>query len=174
MSFVAAVNATLSADPNPTEHLPFNYVPTGWVGITFITLFIITTGGFIFSEYFLSSCLLPASGASLGSHVFWHLVHGSNSLPLRILRAPRMGWTLLGSPLTPRWQRLSHAVSQVRQSWRIKLNQSPFRICTTIIALSFMTAAMFLILPKVINELGTEYSHMPANLCKRWPQLNVS
>jgi hypothetical protein len=52
MPFVAAVNETLSAETNPTEHLPFNYVPTGWVGITFITLFVITTGGCIPPEPF--------------------------------------------------------------------------------------------------------------------------
>ncbi|ELU38848.1 RTA1 domain-containing protein [Rhizoctonia solani AG-1 IA] len=38
------------------------------------------------------------------------------------------------------------------------------RITTTIIAPSFMTAAMFLILPKIINELGTMYSRMPPRL----------
>lgn len=40
------------------------------------------------------------------------------------------------------------------------------RICTTIIAPSFMTAAMFLILPKIINEVGSQYSRMPPRLCK--------
>ena len=29
-----------------------------------------------------------------------------------------------------------------------------------------MTAAMFLILPKIINALGPQYSRMPASLCK--------
>ncbi|KAF8754495.1 Aldo kereductase [Rhizoctonia solani] len=38
------------------------------------------------------------------------------------------------------------------------------QITTTIIAPSFMTAAMFLILPKIINELGTMYSRMPPRL----------
>ncbi|KAH7338430.1 RTA1 like protein-domain-containing protein, partial [Rhizoctonia solani] len=38
------------------------------------------------------------------------------------------------------------------------------QIATTIIAPSFMTAAMFLILPKIISELGAEYSRMPARL----------
>ncbi|KAH7338437.1 RTA1 like protein-domain-containing protein [Rhizoctonia solani] len=38
------------------------------------------------------------------------------------------------------------------------------QISTTIIAPSFMTAAMFLILPKIINELGVEFSRMPPKL----------
>ena len=40
------------------------------------------------------------------------------------------------------------------------------RISTTIIAPSFMTAAMFLILPRIINELGSQYSRMPSRWCE--------
>jgi hypothetical protein len=40
------------------------------------------------------------------------------------------------------------------------------RITATFIAPSFMTAAMFLILPKVINELAPIYSRMPPRLCE--------
>ncbi|KAG8734969.1 hypothetical protein FRC10_011149 [Ceratobasidium sp. 414] len=45
-------------------------------------------------------------------------------------------------------------------------NSSPFmmQICTTIMAPSFMTAAMFLILPRIISEFGQEYSRMPPRL----------
>ncbi|KAG9126453.1 hypothetical protein FRC07_003347, partial [Ceratobasidium sp. 392] len=46
------------------------------------------------------------------------------------------------------------------------ISSSPFmmQICTTIMAPSFMTAAMFLILPRIISELGQEYSRMPPRL----------
>ncbi|KAG8755402.1 hypothetical protein FRC12_010893 [Ceratobasidium sp. 428] len=45
-------------------------------------------------------------------------------------------------------------------------NSGPFmmQICTTIMAPSFMTAAMFLILPRIVSELGQEYSRMPPRL----------
>ncbi|CAE6447295.1 unnamed protein product [Rhizoctonia solani] len=45
-------------------------------------------------------------------------------------------------------------------------NRSPFlmQICTTIMAPSFMTAAMFLILPRIVSELGQEYSRMSPRL----------
>ncbi|KAH7341477.1 RTA1-domain-containing protein [Rhizoctonia solani] len=45
-------------------------------------------------------------------------------------------------------------------------NRNPFlmQICTTIMAPSFMTAAMFLILPRIVSELGQEYSRMSPRL----------
>ncbi|CAE6428351.1 unnamed protein product [Rhizoctonia solani] len=45
-------------------------------------------------------------------------------------------------------------------------NRSPFlmQICTTIMAPSFMTAAMFLVLPRIVSELGQEYSRMSPRL----------
>ncbi|KAG8713479.1 hypothetical protein FRC08_013200, partial [Ceratobasidium sp. 394] len=46
------------------------------------------------------------------------------------------------------------------------IDSDPFmmQICTTIMAPSFMTAAMFLILPRIVSELGQEYSRMPPRL----------
>ncbi|KAF8674234.1 RTA1 protein [Rhizoctonia solani] len=45
-------------------------------------------------------------------------------------------------------------------------NRNPFliQICTTIMAPSFMTAAMFLILPRIVGELGQHYSRMSPRL----------
>ncbi|KAF8601729.1 RTA1-domain-containing protein [Ceratobasidium sp. AG-I] len=45
-------------------------------------------------------------------------------------------------------------------------SSGPFmmQICTTIMAPSFMTAAMFLILPRIVSEVGQEYSRMPPRL----------
>ncbi|KDN48926.1 hypothetical protein RSAG8_02279, partial [Rhizoctonia solani AG-8 WAC10335] len=43
-AILAAANATVSEHQNAGDDLPFNYIPTGWVGITFLALFGITTG----------------------------------------------------------------------------------------------------------------------------------
>ena len=39
----AAANETAAAQRDHSQDLPFHYIPTGWVGITFLALFGITT-----------------------------------------------------------------------------------------------------------------------------------
>ncbi|KAF8601730.1 RTA1-domain-containing protein [Ceratobasidium sp. AG-I] len=115
---LAAANGTATAQPDPSEDLPFNYIPTGWVGITFIALFGITT-----AAHLLEAVLFRV----------WYMI------PTLVLCGfcELLGWA---------GRYWGHV------------------ICTTIIAPSFMTAAMFLILPKIINALGPQYSRMPAGL----------
>ncbi|QRW20635.1 RTA1-like protein [Rhizoctonia solani] len=126
---IAAANATSSQRPNPAEHLPFNYVPTGWVGILFLVLFALTTTGHLFqavtlkTTYMIPTLVLCGVGELLGwAGRYWGHVNPHNG------------------------------------------DAFMMQITTTIIAPSFMTAAMFLILPKIINELGTMYSRMPPRL----------
>ncbi|CAE6417394.1 unnamed protein product [Rhizoctonia solani] len=126
---LAAANATSSQRPNPAEHLPFNYVPTGWVGILFLVLFALTTTGHLFqavtlkTTYMIPTLVLCGVGELLGwAGRYWGHVNPHNG------------------------------------------DAFMMQITTTIIAPSFMTAAMFLILPKIINELGTMYSRMPPRL----------
>lgn len=45
-SFTAVANTTVAEPQDPSQDLPFNYVPTGWIGIVFLTLFGVTTGAF--------------------------------------------------------------------------------------------------------------------------------
>ncbi|CEL55701.1 Sphingoid long-chain base transporter RSB1 OS=Saccharomyces cerevisiae (strain ATCC 204508 / S288c) GN=RSB1 PE=1 SV=3 [Rhizoctonia solani AG-1 IB] len=47
---------------------------------------------------------------------------------------------------------------------RYLLNPFLIQICTTIMAPSFMTAAMFLILPRIVSELGQQYSRISPRL----------
>ncbi|CAE6451672.1 unnamed protein product [Rhizoctonia solani] len=128
-SILAAANATISEQTNAGEPLPFNYVPTGWVGITFLVLFGITTAGHLFeallfrTTYMIPTLVLCGVGELLGwAGRYWGHVNPHNG------------------------------------------DAFMMQITTTIIAPSFMTAAMFLILPKIINELGMEYSRMPPRL----------
>ncbi|CAE6466062.1 unnamed protein product [Rhizoctonia solani] len=125
---IAAANATISGQP-PVHHSPFHYVPTGWIGITFLVLFGITTTTHLLEAiYFRTMYMIPTL-----------VLCGIGEL---------LGWA------GRYWGHLS------------PLNRDAFmmQISTTIIAPSFMTAAMFLILPKIINELGMEYSRMPPRL----------
>ncbi|EUC57263.1 RTA1-like protein, partial [Rhizoctonia solani AG-3 Rhs1AP] len=124
----AAANVTISGQP-PVQYSPFHYVPTGWVGITFLVLFGITTTTHLLEAiYFRTMYMIPTL-----------VLCGIGEL---------LGW---GGRY---WGHMS------------PLNRDAFmmQISTTIIAPSFMTAAMFLILPKIINELGVEYSRMPPRL----------
>ncbi|KAG8714276.1 hypothetical protein FRC08_012143 [Ceratobasidium sp. 394] len=125
---MAAANST-ATQPDPAQDLPFNYIPTGWVGITFLALFGVTT-----STHFLEAILFRT----------WYMI------PTLVLCGvcELLGW---GGRY---WGHISPT------------NRDAFlmQICTTIIAPSFMTAAMFLILPKIINELGPKYSRMSPRL----------
>ncbi|QRV77447.1 RTA1-like protein [Ceratobasidium sp. AG-Ba] len=124
----AAANAT-ATQPEAAQDLPFNYVPTGWVGLTFLALFGATTlVHFIEAIYFRTWYMMPTL-----------VMCGVGEL---------IGW---GGRY---WGHLSPS------------NHDAFlmQISTTIIAPSFMTAAMFLILPKIINELGPQYSRMSPRL----------
>ncbi|KAF8601741.1 RTA1-domain-containing protein [Ceratobasidium sp. AG-I] len=127
LGFIMAVaNATVAEQQDPSQDLPFNYVPTGWVGILFLALFGVTTAG-----HLLEAILFKA----------WYM------LPTLVLcgTSELIGWA------GRYWGHVSPH------------NKDPFmmQISTTIIAPSFMTAAMFLILPRIINELGSQYSRMP-------------
>ncbi|CAE6477532.1 unnamed protein product [Rhizoctonia solani] len=128
-AILAAANATVSEQQNAGDDLPFNYVPTGWVGIMFLALFGITTGGHLLQAlifrtmYMIPTLVLCGVGELLGwAGRYWGHVNPHNG------------------------------------------DAFMMQITTTIIAPSFMTAAMFLILPKIINELGMEYSRMPPRL----------
>ncbi|KAG8725150.1 hypothetical protein FRC11_001920 [Ceratobasidium sp. 423] len=128
-AILAAANATVSEQQNTGDNLPFNYVPTGWVGITFLALFGITTAGHLLEAllfrtmYMIPTLVLCGIGELLGwAGRYWGHVNPHNG------------------------------------------DAFMMQITTTIIAPSFMTAAMFLILPKIINELGIEYSRMPPRL----------
>ncbi|CAE6474758.1 unnamed protein product [Rhizoctonia solani] len=59
---------------------------------------------------------------------------------------------------------LTTARHYFRHYFLVELGVTGDTITTTIIAPSFMTAAMFLVLLKIINELGTMYSRMPPRL----------
>ncbi|KAF8601727.1 hypothetical protein BDV93DRAFT_524487 [Ceratobasidium sp. AG-I] len=57
---LAAVNTTATGEPDPATELPFNYVPTGWVGITFLALFGITTAAHLLqSILFRTRYMIP-------------------------------------------------------------------------------------------------------------------
>ncbi|CAE6519823.1 unnamed protein product [Rhizoctonia solani] len=128
-TILAAVNETASEYPPDGEFLPFNYVPTGWVGITFLALFAVTTAGHLFQAlFFRVTYMIPTL-----------VLCGICEL---------LGWA------ARYW---GHVDPQSGDAFMMQ-------ICTTIIAPSFMTAAMFLILPKIVNELGMEYSHMVPRL----------
>ncbi|QRV97758.1 RTA1-like protein [Ceratobasidium sp. AG-Ba] len=112
---------------DPAVDSPFNYIPTGWVGITFLALFGVTTAAhlleaILFRTWFMIPTLVVCG---LGELIGW---------------AGRY------------WGHISPT------------NEDAFmmQITTTIISPSFLTAAMFIILPKIIAELGSQYSLMPA------------
>ncbi|KAL5634202.1 hypothetical protein ACGC1H_006130 [Rhizoctonia solani] len=126
---LAATNATVSEQQNPADHLPFNYVPTEWVCVTFLALFGITTAGHLLqallsrTKYMIPTLVLCGVGELLGwAGRYWGHVSPHNGDPFIM------------------------------------------QTTSTIIAPSFMIAAMFLILPNIVNELGAEYSRMPARL----------
>ncbi|CAE6461402.1 unnamed protein product [Rhizoctonia solani] len=128
-TILAAANATASERNHGGDYLPFNYVPTGWVGITFLALFAVTTAGHLLQALlFRTMYMIPTL-----------ILCGICEL---------LGWA---------GRYWGHVNPQNDDAFMMQ-------ICTTIIAPSFVTAAMFLILPKIINELGTEYSRMPPRL----------
>ncbi|KAF8601736.1 RTA1-domain-containing protein [Ceratobasidium sp. AG-I] len=126
---MAAANGTAAAQRDRSQDLPFHYVPTGWVGITFLVLFGITTGAHLLqailfrTRYMIPTLVLCGVGELIGwGGRYWGHV------------SPHNGDAFM------------------------------MQICTTIISPSFMTAAMFLILPKVISELGVQYSRISPRL----------
>ncbi|KAG8712965.1 hypothetical protein FRC09_019270 [Ceratobasidium sp. 395] len=127
----AAANST--GQPNlEIVDLPFNYVPTGWVGITFLALFGVTT-----ATHLLEAVVLRT----------WFMI------PTLVLCGigELIGWA------ARYWGHLSPT------------NGDAFmmQICTTIISPSFLTAAMFLILPKIVTVVGPQYSRISARLYAR-------
>ncbi|KAG8740041.1 hypothetical protein FRC10_004799 [Ceratobasidium sp. 414] len=145
-SIMAAANETANAQPNPIEDLPFGYVPTGWVGVTFIVLFILTTGRVtLFISRICTTYLQPVTHLFQAAYFgIWYMV------PTLALCGfcELLGWA------GRYWGHLSPHDG----------NAFLMQICTTIIAPSFMTAAMFLILPKIMNELGPQYSSVQSRL----------
>ncbi|KAG8731900.1 hypothetical protein FRC10_001364 [Ceratobasidium sp. 414] len=131
-TILAAANATAGQlDPNAVD-LPFNYVPTGWIGIIFLVFFGVTTAAHLleavlFRTWFMIPTLVLCG---IGELVGW---------------AGRY------------WGHLSPT------------NGNAFmqQICATIISPSFLTAAMFLILPRIVNEMGAQYSRISARLYAR-------
>ncbi|KAG8717877.1 hypothetical protein FRC08_006472 [Ceratobasidium sp. 394] len=126
----AAVNGTAGQyDP---EDLPFNYIPTGWVGITFLVLFGVTTAAHLLEAVFLRT---------------WFMI------PTLVLCGigELIGWA------GRYWGHLSPT------------NEDAFmqQICATVISPSFLTAAMFLILPRIVDEMGPQYSRISARLYAR-------
>ncbi|CAE6509724.1 unnamed protein product [Rhizoctonia solani] len=128
-TILAAANATVTQHQSAVERLPFHYVPTGWIGITFLVLFGITSAAhlieaFVFQTMYMIPTLVLCGVCEL------------------------LGWA---------GRYWGHVNPHNGDAFMMQ-------ITTTIIAPSFMTAAMFLILPKIINELGMEYSRMPPRL----------
>ncbi|KAG8783141.1 hypothetical protein FRC12_020051 [Ceratobasidium sp. 428] len=127
----AAANSTGQPDLEIVD-LPFNYVPTGWVGITFLALFGVTTAAHLLEAIVLRTWLM---------------------IPTLVLCGigELIGWA------ARYWGHLSPT------------NGDAFmmQICTTIISPSFLTAAMFLILPKIVTEVGPQYSRISARLYAR-------
>ncbi|KAG8740438.1 hypothetical protein FRC10_004329 [Ceratobasidium sp. 414] len=126
---LAAANVTVGQlDPNAVD-LPFNYVPTGWVGITFLVLFSVTTAvhlleAVLFRTWFMIPTLVLCG---IGELVGW---------------AGRY------------WGHLSPT------TWDAYMQQT----CATIIFPSFLTAAIFFILPRIVSEMGAQYSRISARL----------
>ncbi|CAE6413256.1 putative protein C17G6,02c [Schizosaccharomyces pombe 972h-] [Rhizoctonia solani] len=127
-TILAAANTT-TGEHHGGNDLPFNYVPTGWIGITFLALFGVTTAGHLLQALLLRTMYM---------------------LPTLVLCGicELLGWA---------GRYWGHVNPQNGDAFMMQ-------ITTTIIAPSFMTAAMFLILPKIISELGMEYSRMPPRL----------
>ncbi|KAG9118476.1 hypothetical protein FRC07_007001, partial [Ceratobasidium sp. 392] len=109
--------------------LPFNYVPTGWIGILFIALFGVTT-----ATHLLEAIILRT----------WFMI------PTLVLCGigETIGWA------GRYWGHVSPT------------NEDAFmmQICTTIISPSFLTAAMFIVLPKIVTVVGPQYSRISASL----------
>ncbi|CAE6506566.1 unnamed protein product [Rhizoctonia solani] len=126
---LAAANATISEQQIEQVRSPFHYVPTGWIGITFLVLFGVTTIAHLLEAvYFRTMYMIPTL-----------VLCGVGEL---------LGWA---------GRYWGHIDPPNRDAFMMQIS-------TTIIAPSFMTAAMFLMLPKIINELGTEFSRMPPRL----------
>lgn len=83
---LAAANGTDASQPDPYEDLPFNYVPTGWVGIVFLVLFGVSTGRFRnFSAHSYSTPLLTLSCTLARGNPLPSLVHDPNPCALWFL-----------------------------------------------------------------------------------------
>ncbi|KAB5588394.1 hypothetical protein CTheo_8162 [Ceratobasidium theobromae] len=122
-------NNKMTGKPDPSVYLPFHYIPTEWVGITFLVLFSITTATHLFEAvYFKTRYMLPTL-------VFCGVLEV-------------IGWG------ARHWGHVSPHSE----------NANTMQLVTTILAPSFMTAGMFLLLPKIIRELGTQYSRMPPRM----------
>ncbi|KAG9100110.1 hypothetical protein FRC06_004512 [Ceratobasidium sp. 370] len=131
-TILAAVNGTAGQlDPDVVD-MPFNYVPTGWVGITFLVLFGVVTAAHLLEAIFLRT---------------WFMI------PTVVLCGigELVGWA------GRYWGHLSPT------------NEDAFmqQICATVISPSFLTAAMFLILPRIVSEIGPQYSRISARLYAR-------
>ncbi|CAE6432470.1 unnamed protein product [Rhizoctonia solani] len=128
-SFIDAFNTTMTEEQFQEMYSPFQYIPTGWVGITFLVLFGMTTTAHLFEAiYFQTTYMIPTLVlCGVGELLGWGGRYWGHTDPLS------------------------------RDAFMMQIS-------TTIISPSFMTAAMFLILPKIINELGVEFSRMPPRL----------
>ncbi|KDN48643.1 hypothetical protein RSAG8_02630, partial [Rhizoctonia solani AG-8 WAC10335] len=126
-----------ATSPEQTDGNPFNYVPTGWVCILFIVLFSLTTMAHILQAFWLKVWYMFPTLAICGlvEIIGWTGRYWGHENPYN--RNP-----FLMQPV------LSVSAHQPRVLAQHALHS--FRICTTIMAPSFMTAAMFLILPRIM------------------------
>jgi hypothetical protein len=174
--FLSTLNSfeRLEGSSNSTQHapkfLPYNYVPTEWVCITFLGLFGLSTcrAPPTLSTDFesLTMVVIRISRPYCTSNPFASLVAIPQCSFLRHSRARRLERSTVVESEPFHKEAIHHTVSKMQWSPFVPLSMGYYRAVALVIAPTPLVAANFILLGRVIRRLGPQFSRLTTTQCK--------
>jgi hypothetical protein len=159
---------------NSTDHsrkpLPYNYVPTEWVCITFLALFGLSarrappTLSTDFES--LTMVVIRISLPYCTSNPFAPLVAIPQCSFLRHSRARRLERSTVVESEPFHKEAIYHTVSKMQWSPFVPLFMGGYRAVALVVAPTPLVAANFILLGRIIRRLGPQYSRLTTTQCK--------
>jgi hypothetical protein len=159
---------------NSTDHsrkeLPYNYVPTEWVCITFLAVFGFSTcrSPPTLSTDFesLTMVVIRISPPYCTSNSFASLVAIPQCSFLRHSRARRLERSTVVESEPFHKEAIYHTVSKILWSPFPPVLRGGYRAVSLVVAPTPLVAANFILLGRIIRRLGPQYSRLSTTQCK--------
>jgi hypothetical protein len=164
----------LEGSSNSTDHspklLPYNYVPTEWICITFLAVFGLSTCRTppkLSTDFeSLTMVVIRISAPYCTSNPFASLVAIPQCSFLRHSRARRLERSTVVESEPFHKEAIYHTVSKVQWSPFVPLLMGGYRAVSLVIAPTPLVAANFILLGRIIRRLGPQYSRLTTTQCK--------
>jgi hypothetical protein len=168
-SFERPEGSSNSTDPSH-KFLPYNYVPTEWVCITFLALFGLSTckapPTLSTDLESLTLVVIRLSTPYCTSNTLASLVVIPHCSPLRRSRVLRLERSTVVESEPFHKEAIYHTVSKMQWFAFVTLLMGGHRAVSLVVAPTPLVAANFTLLGRVIRRLGPQYSRLTTTQCK--------